>query len=113
MTPFYKEISVDREFPNGTNRSDTYQIGIVGGTVGGKSPGSPSSERSRHAVRWEGNALVFEIRSESGPRGAVLWKEHREVWVLDTTDRLRVEFTTRDSSSDRSEALTLMYRLAR
>src|SRR5688500_1416856 len=66
MTPYFKDISVDREFASVT-RSATYAIGVIGGFVSGTvGAGTPADQRSHHAVKWDGTALVFEHGSYSG-----------------------------------------------
>jgi hypothetical protein len=110
MNPFFKDIAVDREFESGT-RSETYQIGVVGGFVSGLSArGGPDGPRGHQRVNWEGNALVFEGGSYTGeiPETGV-WAERRERWSLETDGRLRVTISTR-SSSDVSRTVMLIYR---
>lgn len=111
MKPFYRDIAGDREYEGGTY-SETHLIGVVGGVVPGVSAnGSPtSSTHLRHAVKWDGHALVFERGSYSGqtPETGV-WVERREVWTLDLNGRLRLVITTRNSD-DVSRAVTLLYR---
>jgi hypothetical protein len=111
MTPFFKDIAIDREFESGT-RSETHEIGVVGGIVpgvraDGTSNGGP---RGHHAVTWEGDALVFESGSFTGETsGAGAWTERREVWSLDPKGHLRMVITTR-SSSGGAKVVTLVYR---
>jgi hypothetical protein len=83
MKPSFKDITVARELANGT-RSETYQIGIAGGTVPGRPDGSPDGLRSHHRVEWEERTLVIENGSYTGPtRESGQWAERREVWSLD------------------------------
>ena len=114
MTPFYKEIAIDRELESGT-RSETHQIGIQGGVVGGvvgshRPGGPPSRPRGLFAVKWDDAVLVFEQgtysgeTSQSGP-----WTQRREEWSLEPDGRLRVAITTR-GSSDTARTVTLVYR---
>jgi hypothetical protein len=110
MKPFFNDITIDREFESGT-RSETHQIGVVGGVVPGfREDGSPDGPRRHHAVKWDGNALLFESGSYTGqaPETGV-WDERREVWSLDPNGRLRLAITTR-SSVDGSRTVTLVYR---
>src|SRR5438094_4347015 len=60
MRPFFKDITIEREFESGT-RSETHEIGVVGGMllVPG-SDGRTGGPGQHHAVRWDANALVFE-----------------------------------------------------
>jgi hypothetical protein len=110
MEPFFKDIDIDREFETVT-RSETHQIGVMGGVVPGvRRDGSPDGPRRHHAVKWDGNALVFEGGSYTGQtREAGVWTERREVWSLDLDDRLRVTITSR-GSGDVSNTVTLVYR---
>lgn len=67
MAPFFKQITVDREFES-SRRSDTHDIGVVGGVVPGRgADGSPTGPHRSHAVTWEGDALVFDSGSYTGP----------------------------------------------
>jgi hypothetical protein len=110
MEPFFRDITIERQFETGT-RSETHPIGVQGGTVSGlRADGSPSGPTAHHAVKWDGNALVFESGSYTGQRPETgVWSEHREIWSLDADGRLRVAITTR-SSGDGSRAITLQYR---
>jgi hypothetical protein len=110
MEPFFRDITIERQFKTGT-RSETQLIGVQGGTVSGlRADGSPSGPTAHHAVKWDGNALVFENGSYTGQRPETgVWTEHREIWSLDADGRLRVASTTR-SSGDGSKAITLQYR---
>src|SRR5688572_26971849 len=84
MTPYFSEISIEREFASAT-RAETHAIGILGGSVSGiVGSGKPARPRSHHSVKWDGNALVFENGSYAGelPETGV-WTERREVWSLD------------------------------
>jgi hypothetical protein len=110
MTPFFKDITVARDLANGT-RSETYQIGIAGGTVPGpRADGSADGPRTHHRVEWEERTLVIENGSYTGPtRESGQWTELREVWSLDPDGRLRLAITTR-SSVGASSTVTLVYR---
>ena len=110
MEPFFRDITIERQFETGT-RSETHLIGVQGGTVSSMpADGSPSGRTAHHAVKWNGNALVFESGSHTGLRPETgVWTERREIWSLDADGRLRVAITTR-SSGDGSRAITLQYR---
>ena len=90
MRPFFKDITIEREV-EGSTRAETYQIGVVGGVVGGVGTGG-----RHYAVKWEANVLVFETGSYTGqtPETGV-WTESREAWSLDSDGRLHVVITTR------------------
>ena len=96
MTPFFKDITIEREV-EGRRRSETYDIGVVGGVVAGTTgDGSASVLRQHHAVRWDANTLVFESGSYTGERPeSGVWYERREAWSLDADNRLHVVITTR------------------
>jgi hypothetical protein len=110
---FFKELTVERRFGNDV-RTETYQIGIEGGVVGGVSPPNRGIDvnvsRTRFSVRWEDNRLVIDIGSYSGPsREAGPFTEHTEVWQLDATGMLILSMTDRGSGIP-STTKTLMYR---
>jgi hypothetical protein len=111
MKPFFKEIAIDREFERGTRSDDMHHIGVAGGVVPGlRENGSANGSAAYHAVKWNGNALVFESGSYTGPTAATgVWAERREVWSLDQTGRLRLVITTRSSVAV-STTVTLLYR---
>jgi hypothetical protein len=111
MDPYFKEISIEREFVSAT-RTETHAIGIVGGSVSGiVGTGKPAGSRSHHAVKWDGNALVFEHGSYTGdlPKTGV-WTERREVWSLEPGGRLRVTISTRGSADLSGTTTNLTYR---
>ncbi len=110
MEPFFRDITIERQFETGT-RSETHLIGVQGGTVSGvRADGSPTSPMTHHAVKWDGNALVFESGSYTGQRPETgTWAERREIWSLEADGRLRVAITSR-SSADGPRAVTLHYR---
>jgi hypothetical protein len=110
MEPFFRDITVGRQCETGT-QSATHLIGVQGGTVSGlRADGSPTAPTTRHAVKWDGNALVFESGRYTGqfPETGT-WAERRETWSLEADGRLRVAITTR-SSGDGPRAVTLLYR---
>jgi len=109
MQPFFKDITIERQFESGT-RSETHQIGVVGGTVSGLGPdGKSSGPRGYHAVKWDANALVFESGSYTGATPETGdWTERREVWTLELDGRLHVVITTRSAAGPRT--VSLVYR---
>jgi hypothetical protein len=104
MRPFFKDITIERQV-EGSTSAETYQIGVVGGVVGGVGTGG-----RHYAVKWDANVLVFENGSYTGqtPETGV-WTESREAWSLDSEGRLHVVITTR-SSSDPPRTVALVYR---
>ena len=106
----FRDITIERQFETGT-QSATHLIGVQGGTVSGLgADGTPTAPSSHHAVKWDGNALVFESGSYTGrdPETGT-WAERREIWSLDADGRLRVAITKR-SSGDGPRTVTLLYR---
>lgn len=84
---------------------------MLGGSVPGAAGGGDQNEPTLHqAVRWDGDALIFESGSHTrpGPMTGV-WSERRETWPLDTDGRLRVTIATSNSSAA-SRTVTLLYR---
>lgn len=85
MEPFFKDLAVEREFKNG-RRSETYQIGVVGGIIGGvdrtgRGTG-PDGQRPETGVSvlWDSNRLVIETGTYSGPTPeSGPYTEHRGV----------------------------------
>jgi hypothetical protein len=110
MTPYFKDIVIDREYESGT-RSETHAIGVIGGVVAGiPKDGSPRSPTGRYAVKWEQHALVFERTSYTADTpGTGRWTERREAWSLQPDGRLSVTITTR-GSAETSTTVTLLYR---
>jgi hypothetical protein len=110
ITPFFKDIAIEREFAAAT-RSETLPIGVVGGFVAGIARGAtPAGPRGHHAVKWDGSALVFEHGTYTGDaRQTGTWAERREVWSLEPDGRLRVTITTRSSADASGTVLTLTY----
>jgi hypothetical protein len=110
MEPFFRDITIERQLETGT-RTENHLIGIQGGTVSGlRADGSLNGPTARHAVRWDGNALVFESGSYSGQRPeSGVWYERREMWSLDADGRLLVVITNR-SSDDAPRETTVAYR---
>ncbi len=109
IKPLFKDIIVDRELESGT-RSEAHIIGVVGGVISGEVSGQPTAPRRHHAVRWEGNTLVFESGSYTGhARETGVWTERREVWSLESGGRLRLTVESRSSVGTQS-TVTLIYR---
>jgi hypothetical protein len=110
MKPFYRDISVTRVLESG-RRSETYHIGVVGGTVHGlAADGIATGPRTHHRVAWTEQSLVIESGSHTGstPESGQ-WAERREVWSLEPNGRLRLAITTR-SWIEASKTVILVYR---
>jgi len=101
MQPFFSTLIVERQFADRAATA-TYQIGVQGGMVGGivGGGGAESRTETRHSVRWEGNRLVIETGSYSGPtRSDGPYSEHTEEWQLDAAGRLVLSVTERGSGA--------------
>ncbi len=97
MRPAFLRVSIRREADSGIS-DDSYDIGIVGGMVGGlgKNEFIENPRRaSHHSTLWIGRTLQFWAEAYVGesPRDGQ-WTERREVWSLDADGRLRIEITT-------------------
>jgi hypothetical protein len=115
MSPFFKELSVERQFVSDV-RTETYQIGVGGGTVGHVAPTNRApapdvdASETRFLVRWEDDRLVIDIGNYSGSsREAAPYSEHSEIWQLDAAGRLILSITDRGSGIA-STTKTLTYR---
>jgi hypothetical protein len=114
MPPFFKELSVERQFGDDL-RIETYQIGVEGGVVGAVAANRETASdvivpQTRFSVRWEGNRLVIDTgRYSGGTREAGPYTEHTEVWELDPGGMLILSITDRGSGIA-STMKTLTYR---
>jgi hypothetical protein len=110
--PFTSDIAITRVLATSTH-SETYLIGVVGGTTAGTVRGFPdraNGPQTHFAVRWDEQSLVIERGSYTGPsRETGDWSERREVWSLDSSLRLHLSISTR-SSVDAATTVTLIYR---
>jgi len=102
MEPFFKEISVDREFV-GSKRTESHLIGARGGSVQMGPAGRGASTNSY--VRWEERQLVIDTdRTEEGKFSGRI-----EVWQLDAAGLLTITVTERATGVE-SRATTATYR---
>jgi hypothetical protein len=114
MKPFFKTITIVREFAT-LRRTDTYEIGLSGGTVGGFVQGGERHEspRTSWSVTWFGRQLLFTsgqysgLTKEDGP-----YTEHSELWSLERRGRLVIRFAD-ESSQTKPIDVTLTYRRRR
>jgi hypothetical protein len=96
MKPYFKELAVSRHFSDAV-RSETYQIGMMGGVVGG-TVGGGVAPQSRFSTTWQGDRLVMETgtysgsTAESGP-----YTERIETWHLTAEPKLVITVTNRGS----------------
>ena len=115
MTPWFSDLTVQRHFRTGVVESESYKIGIIGGTVGGISSGrsSPQGEWTTVAVKWEGESLIIRTGRYSGPpHESIPYTEHEEAWSIDPSRRLSITITDRSSGSQ-TPAVILIYRRQR
>jgi general stress protein 26 len=109
MTPFFKDITIERETETGT-RSETSWLGVNGGVVGSIPSGGQPSWRGHRNVTWDGTTLVFEQGSYTGETYQTgVWSERRETWSLGADGRLHVAIASK-SSTDPARSITLVYR---
>ena len=93
IAPFYRQIVIARE-----GRTETYDIGVISGSVSGVVVGPLLPRRTHQRVVWEEQVLVIESGSYTGAaRETGDWTERRESWSFDATQRLRVQISTRGS----------------
>jgi hypothetical protein len=107
IEPFFKEITIERQFATST-RTDTYLIGARGGTVEGAVSGLNASGRERSTsvfARWEDNRLVIDTGSSS--EGIQIGRT--EVWQFDAAGILTVTVTDRAAGTE-SRTTTVTYR---
>jgi hypothetical protein len=94
MKPAFATLTVERAFGDRAT-TETFQIGIQGGIVGG------GGVRTRFSVGWEGDSLVIASGKET--------YEHREVWALDP-DGLLIITETDTEAGHASTSKRLPYR---
>ena len=93
MAPYFSHLIVERHYSNRVE-SDSYDIGIVSGTVSG------TAERTIVRVTWQGERLVMKTGTYSSPpQEPGPYSEHEEVWSLDPDGRLLITITDRSSDS--------------
>jgi|SRR3954449_7918332 len=93
MAPYFSQLVVERHYSNRVE-SDSYDIGIVSGTVSG------IGERTTVTVTWQGERVVNKTGKYSGPpQEPGRYSEHEEVWSLDPDGRLLITITDRSSDS--------------
>jgi hypothetical protein len=87
--------------PSPGPRSDTHALGVVGGTVGAVGPGSaaPTSKTDIAAVWQEGVLSLTSSKSvrDADDRSWTVSASHEERWSLDSSGRLIVIVTDRES----------------
>jgi hypothetical protein len=79
-----------------TVRTDTWQVGIEGGFVGGVSPRLPGEQRprtssqTRYSVRWDDHRLVAFDGAYTTTGDRESYRERTETWELDPSSALLV-----------------------
>jgi hypothetical protein len=102
-------VTIERQFQTGV-RSESYQIGIVGGMTSGSISANVPGVRTQYAVKWDGDRLVIETGRYSGPtRESGPYSEHDEVWSLDAQGTLVMTVTDRGSGTE-TRTTQLTYR---
>ena len=101
MRPYYSTLRVDRHFADGV-RTETQQIGIAGGSVGGVAGEGtdPSRSLTSFSVLWRDRSLV--IRRESRvDRDDVTqsFTSYEETWSMDAEGRLVIVAVARASGT--------------
>jgi len=104
INPPLVTLAVESRFGNAI-RSNTYDVGMTGGVVGGLPSNGPQTS-SRYSTRWEGDRLIVHVARYTGGK---LTSEHGEVWSLDGQGMLTVAITDR-IVGDTATATTLIYR---
>lgn len=108
MAPFYRNLDVDRHLATG-DRSDSYMIGVRGGSVQGTAAAGTTAE-SRQLVEWVGDTLVMTIRQWAGPAGdRQPDRQHTEVWQFNADGRLVIAVTDQEGRAEVRTA-TFKYR---
>jgi hypothetical protein len=114
IQPAFKTITIVREFAT-LRRTDTYEIGLSGGIVGGFVRGGERHEspRTSWSVTWFGRQLLFTSTQYSGlTREDGPYTEHSELWSLERRDRLVIRIAD-ESSQTKPLDVTLTYRRRR
>ena len=102
-------VAIERQFQTGA-RSESYQIGIVGGVTSGSAGANFPGVRIQYRVKWDGDRLVIETGRYAGPtRESGPYSEHDEVWSLEAQGTLVMTVTDRASGTE-SRTTQLTYR---
>ena len=102
LPPAYLRLYVTRHLGDVVQQA-SYQIGLIGGTVGGLN-GPPGG--SRHEVTWRGDSLwIYEERYASGAN----IRRRGEMWRIDERGRLVIDIETRQKDEP-AVTRTLAYR---
>jgi len=98
MTPFWHLLIVEGDDSKKGIRTGTYEIGRMGGTVGGGIVGpdgpaaSAPTRMTQESVTWEGDTLLIWsaewVERQKGKRES--YEQHTEAWALDEQGRLTI-----------------------
>jgi hypothetical protein len=103
IAPVFLTITIERQFVD-RSRTDTYNIGVEGGLVGGIAAGhDPQANvpQTRFVVRWQDNRLVMDTGSYAGSsREAGPYTERTETWQLDDAGLLTVTIVDRRTGGE-------------
>jgi hypothetical protein len=105
MPPAYLWLIVERQFADHAQK-DSYNIGVIGGNVGGVTGNGIAAVQRRWAVVWVGNSLRMEWRNLTASGSTT--SSRTEVWRLDQGRRLVIAIE--DQEGDTVTAQTLYYR---
>jgi hypothetical protein len=107
MRPFFSHLVVERHYAMGV-QSQTFMIGVEGGTVSGVP--SATQVETRESARWADSGLVIVTSRWSWPAGELRQdSEHKEVWQLDGQGILVVTLTDQEAGEE-SRTTMLTYR---
>lgn len=109
MPPMFSQLIVERHYTSG-DRSETFMIGVQGGSFSGTSRSNTPRVETRQSVEWVGATLVIATSHQSEQSGEMrVDSEHTEVWQLDPQGRLVIGMTDRQGAAE-SKTTTLTYR---
>jgi len=102
-------LHIERRFRDSLSvESESLAVGVFSGTVNGIRPGETEAfVSSRMSVTWNGNRLVIEKSSYSGPGTAA---QHVEEWSLSRGNTLLITMSDRVGGSLQPKTVRVIYR---